>query len=85
MSDNVVGLRGAFQPETGESNPVLIQELEGLLQAARSGELIGMAGSYLHRHRMISYSYVGPIAGYGIIGGLECVKERILRTVIAHD
>ena len=79
MSEKVVMLRGAAQPQPGLVNDTVVQELERLLEAARSGEILGIAGSYVHRDRVVSYSYAGSVGGYGLIGGLECVKAKLVR------
>jgi hypothetical protein len=85
MSEKVVGLFGAFQPQPAETSANVIRELERLLEAARSGEIVGFAGSYLHKDRVVSYSYAGAIGGYAMIGGLDCVKERLVRIALARD
>lgn len=87
MSDNVVSLRGAFSAQpaqptsSAQPNSMVIQELERLLAAARAGEIIGMAGAYVHQEKVVTYSYAGAVASYGMLGGLDCVKERLLRIV----
>jgi hypothetical protein len=87
MADNVVNLFGAAaqtQPE-GQPNATVIEELERLLQAARAGEIIGLAGSYVHRDKVVTYSFAGIVGSYGLIGGLDCVKERLVRIALAKD
>jgi hypothetical protein len=87
MADNVVNLFGAevqTQPE-GQPNATVIEELERLLQAARAGEIIGLAGSYVHRDKVVTYSFAGIVGSYGLIGGLDCVKERLVRIALAKD
>ncbi len=78
MSDNVVALRGELQPQEPAVNERLVEEIERLLDAARSGEIVGMAGSYLHKDRAASYSFAGLVGSYGLIGGLECAKARLM-------
>ncbi len=39
-----------------------------------------MAGTYVHKDKSVSYSYAG--ASYGMLGGIECVKERLLRIAL---
>ncbi|WP_026871988.1 hypothetical protein [Inquilinus limosus] len=89
MSDNVVGLRGAYVPpaveETPAANPTVVEELERLLEAAKAGEIVGLAGAYLHKDRVVGYSYAGPVSGYAVIGALECMKERLLRIALSQD
>ena len=79
MSDKVVSLHGTPVPTQNEPNPTLINELEQLLAAARSGEIVGLAGAYVRSDRITHYVYAGQVDSYGLIGGLECVKERLVR------
>jgi hypothetical protein len=78
-------LRGGFPIEPAQPNHTLIEELERLLEAAQAGEIVGMAGTYVHRDKTVSYSYAGAIASYGMLGGLDCVKERLLRIALSKD
>jgi len=91
MSDNVVALRGTLQlpqqrsePAKVEVNERLVSELERLLSAARAGDIIGMAGTYLHRDKVASYSFAGAVGCYSLIGGLECAKTRLLGIVLGR-
>jgi len=77
MSENVVSLRGPLQTAIAEPNPTVVAELERLLDAARSGEIVGLAGAYLSRDASVSYSFGGAVAGFAMIGGLECLKARL--------
>jgi hypothetical protein len=85
MSAQIVSLNGAdlatYQPVANES---LVQELERLLQAARAGQIVGMAGAYQHQDRVITYSYAGAVGGYGVLGGIDCLKERLLRLALSR-
>jgi len=84
MSENVVSLHGkTFAPPEPAANATLVEELERLLEAARAGEIVGLAGAYLHKDRVVTYSYAGVVGGFGLIGGLECAKERLLRIALA--
>jgi hypothetical protein len=85
MSDNVVALRGVLQPQPeAEINERLVEELARLLEAARSGEIVGMAGTYLHKDRRASYSFAGTVTAFSLIGGLECAKQRLLAIVMGR-
>lgn len=84
MSDNVVSLRGNLTVTPAEPNRTLIDELERLLAAARAGEITGMAGCYVHKDKIVSYSYAGAVASYGMLGGLDCIKERLLRSALSR-
>lgn len=83
MSENVVSLRGAYQPVSAEPNPTVVAELERLLEAARAGEIVGLAGAYLSRDAGVSYSFGGAVAGFAMIGGLECLKARLTQVNIS--
>ena len=60
-NDNVVALHGTILPEAVGVDDSLVSELERLLEAARSGEIIGLAGTYQHKNRTISYSFAGRV------------------------
>lgn len=85
MTDNVVSLRGQFTAPRTQPNQPVVQELERLLEAARAGDIVGLAGTYVHKDKVVTYSYAGAVASYGMIGGLDCVKERLLRIAVAQD
>jgi hypothetical protein len=85
MTDNIVSLRGSFAAPAAQPNRNVVDELERLLQAAKAGDIVGMAGTYVHKDRIVTYSFAGAVASYGMIGGLDCVKERLLRLAIAQD
>jgi hypothetical protein len=85
MSENVISLRGHYTPPSPEPNATVVEELERLLQAAKAGEILGLAGAYVHRDKVISYSYAGAVASYGMLGGLDCVKERLLRIAMDRE
>ncbi|HEX2215814.1 MAG TPA: hypothetical protein VHG27_03845 [Xanthobacteraceae bacterium] len=84
MSEKIIGLHGTYRPETPAPNETVVQEIERLLEAARSGEIVGLAGSYVHKNNMITYSFAGAISGYAMLGGLECLKERLLRIALSR-
>jgi hypothetical protein len=86
MSAEIVSLNGAAaiaEPEA-KPNETLVQELERLLQAARAGQIVGMAAAYQHRDRVITYSFAGAIGGYAVLGGLDCLKERLVRLAVSR-
>jgi hypothetical protein len=86
MSAQVVSLNGTvLANEQPQPNETLVQELERLLQAARAGQIVGMAGAYHHQDRAVTYSYAGMIGGFGLLGGLDCLKERLLRLALFCD
>ena len=85
MSAEVVGLHGVFAPVHHEPNPKLVEELERLLEAARAGEIVGLTGAYLHKEHGVSYSYAGAIGTFGMLGALDCLRERVRHIVMARD
>lgn len=88
MSDNVVSLHGAKQPHSPAPQRLAVEgvvnELERLLNLARAGELVGFAGVYRLNTRPIEYSFAGAVQGFGMIGGLECVKLRLAQDAVEH-
>jgi len=85
MSAQIVSLSGAVIPvEQPEPNQTLVQELERLLEAARAGQIVGMAGTYQHQDRAITYSYAGMIGGFAMLGGLDCLKQRLAELAVAR-
>ncbi|WGR74331.1 MULTISPECIES: hypothetical protein [unclassified Bradyrhizobium] len=64
---NVVGLRGGEIRAPGEPDPLVVEGLEELLEAARSGEIKGIAVASLHhdgavsgrRHGYQNYTLIG--------------------------
>jgi hypothetical protein len=85
VAAEIVSLNGAVALPEAKPNETLVQELERLLEAARAGEIVGMAGACQHKDRVITYSYAGHVGGYGLLGGLDCVKARLLRLALAND
>ena len=86
MTGEVVGLRGSFTPTIGkEPDAKLIEEIEHLLEAVKAGEVVGLAGVFLNKDKVVSYAYSGVIAGYGVLGGLDCLKARLIREVLANE
>jgi hypothetical protein len=82
MSEKVVGLHGTWQPAPPlEPNESVVAELEQLLEAARAGDLIGFAVACQHRDR-VGWCYAGATGGFGILGAIECLKERLLRAML---
>ena len=43
-----------------------------------------MAAAYQHQDRVITYSYAGAIGGYAVLGGLDCLKERLVRLAVSR-
>lgn len=85
MSENVVALHGTYRVPEPEVDERLVDELNRLLEAAKAGEIIGMAGTYLHKDRGASYSFAGVVGTYSMVGGLECAKQRVLRIATRQD
>jgi len=82
LNGDVVSAESACAPKP---NDILVKELERLLEAAKAGQIAGMAAAYHHHDRTISYSYAGSIGGFGLIGGLACLKERLVQLAIGRS
>jgi hypothetical protein len=82
MSEKIVGLHGVWQPSPPpEPDQSVVAELERLLEAAHAGEIVGFAAACQHRDK-VSWCYSGVTGGFGMLGALECLKERLLRTAL---
>ena len=81
---SLTGAVPVAQPEL-KPNETLVQELERLLQAARAGQIVGMAGAYQHQDRIVTYSYASTIGGYALLGGIECLKQRLVLLAVSRD
>jgi hypothetical protein len=82
----VVSLHGAaIRMPVAEPNATVVQELERLLEAARAGEIVGLAGSYMHKDKIVTYSYAGLVAGYSVVGGLSCLMDRLKHIIMSRD
>lgn len=70
----------AFGHPTGERqvSDALVASLEEWLERARSGEITGMAGAFLHCDGMASYSVAGLVGGFALIGALEIAKAELV-------
>jgi hypothetical protein len=68
--DNIVGLRGQPVTYLSKPEPDVVEQLEILLEKAKSGEIVGMAAAVLYKddvanrcfHGIINYSMVGRLA-----------------------
>lgn len=78
MSENIVSMRGGPVPESRTPSPVFIEWLEDLLEQAKAGEALGFAGSVMHSDRSVSYSVVGVVEGFSMVGGLEMAKFSLI-------
>lgn len=77
---------GHTQPAGGEPDENLVEFLEELLEKARSGEIIGLAGAASYPSPvgsiMPTESFrIGWNASVAMVGSLEDVKYRILRSL----
>ena len=70
---------------TGERTvqPQMVEALEGLLEMARAGEIIGGVLAVLHCDGMSSYRMGGTLGGYSVLGALEVAKADLLGIVMS--
>ena len=55
-----------------------IDALEQILEAAKSGEIVGVAITTLDHKGMGGYSIAGRVGGYSMIGALEMIKAELI-------
>jgi hypothetical protein len=75
MTDNIVKLTPAPR---SEPNQVLIDELERLLERARSGDLIGGALTVVDAGGVAEYHIVGYAGGFSMAGAVACMQARLV-------
>lgn len=78
MSDDskIVGLHGQTVADTRKPDPEVIKAAERLLERAKSGEIVGVAGAYLFRDDAIGRFSAGMF-NYGLAGALSNVINGI--------
>jgi hypothetical protein len=82
MSDNVQPLFGGVVPGMGTPNEGCIDVLEGLLERARAGELVGVVCAATHSDNMASYVLAGMIGPYSLLGALELAKADLIENMM---
>lgn len=91
MTENVVSLRGGQLPATPvpaalpEPSEALIAYLEDLLRQAKTGEVVGAAFATLDHDHSTSYSVVGRVGGYAMLGAIECARQVLLDINLGMD
>jgi hypothetical protein len=71
-----------YEREVIESTVVALEET---LEAARSGEILGVAIAMLDHKGMGAYSVAGRVGGYNMLGALEMAKAEIVAVNLDHD
>ena len=71
-----------YEREVIESTVVA---LEDALEAARAGEIIGVAIAMLYHKGIGGYSVCGRVGGYNMLGALEMAKAEIVAVNLDHE
>lgn len=74
----VTSIRGYAIPEPGQPQPEVVQELEMLLDRAKSGEVIGILWSTSHPDGTSSNHFIGRISR-SMVGSAFAVMSRVSR------
>lgn len=69
----VVSLRGEEILPVGTPRPEVVEFLERSLEAARAGEIIGVAAAFKHADECTSTGFVGE-TGRGLLGAVSLVS-----------
>lgn len=77
MSDKVVSLTGDPIAQPGEAVASVVQELEWLLEAAKSGEITGLAAAWLWRDGSAGHGFKG-VCAYSQIGRLVSLQSAMV-------
>ena len=88
-SEVVYLFNGMPVPVPGTVSENLVRWLEDMLERAKSGEIVGMVAAYEYPSasgtiRPASYSVVGYVDSYSIVGALECAKQEMVRRIISE-
>lgn len=75
---NVVGLRGELMPSEHAYNPDVIAHLEWLLEAAKSGQIVGIAAVYGWVDETVGWRRAGLVS-LRSIGALEVMKSKMVK------
>lgn len=80
MSDVVVPIRKGVTPEPipGTVNESVVDELQGLLDKAKAGEITGVAYVSLHPGDLTCFGRAGRMTR-GVIGAIELLKYDMCR------
>lgn len=83
MSENVIGLRDDLYTAPGEPNPRVIAHLEAWLQAARRGEVDGIAIAASRPNGRISFNYyLGPEpATFRVVAAVSLLDGDLKQTM----
>lgn len=83
---NVIPLREGFAPSETIQEPVesVVRFLEGLLERARSGDIIAVAAAYQHRDGAVSDFDTGGVS-CALLGALECRRARMVAAMIEAE
>ncbi len=77
----VVSLRGEAYGQPGEVNAFVVKELEWLLEAAKAGQVNGLAFvSHWADKSGVGHCHAGHVS-YSMVGKLELLKSQMLRTL----
>lgn len=75
--DKVVGIRGQMVSQPGKVNEEVVKKAEWLLEAAKAGQIDGVAIA-LHWSDDAGGEIFAGILGYSIIGRLFSLQQRVL-------
>lgn len=81
MSGNVASLYGHAVLAVGEVNGELVEDIEWLLERAKSGEIQGLSFVHLNSDGTVGRWYSGESVTYAVIGALCIEQQRLARCV----
>jgi hypothetical protein len=83
VTENVVSLRGDKVQNPGTPNAEVIEDIERLLEAARSGEINAIAYAVRYKDDLTSYRWVGIISR-AMVGAIELAKLGMCQQEISE-
>ncbi len=75
----------AGEPYELERNLECIEQLGGVLERAKSGEICGVALVAMNKDRTTSNLLVGHVGGFGMVGRIEMLKSTLLTLTVLEQ
>ncbi|TNE43431.1 MAG: hypothetical protein EP341_11455 [Sphingomonadales bacterium] len=85
MSDRVVSIDGGPVIDGRDPNPDCVAELEDLLEMARSGEIVGIAGTIIHHDEGTSRITAGFCRSPRVVGSLAVLQQSFVMGILQDE
>lgn len=80
MTSNILTIPGVIPAVNPmKPNETLVRVLEEKLAQAKSGEIVGIAGGFMHGDGMSTWTVAGEIGALSLIGALRVAEDELIR------